>query len=252
MDQASQLRHLVLRAAWHRDSDGPPPRTLGVLGAQRGVGTTSITAALGRALVDQGERVVLIDADSVHSALAASCGLEVPSNYDPAIARTDIHEAIVRGPAGMQLVPGIWTDVAAVPSERTLTQLIRQFQQLGRHADLLLLDLGAAHSEIISAWHEAFESLLLVTTTEAPSVMDCYARIKQTLSGYGGRGLQLVVNQAADAAAAQHVATRVDRCCRRFLGFGLNPAAWVASGNVEEGLMPLAAELCRRGQRRAA
>src|SRR5688572_18594818 len=97
-DQASQLRHLVLRAARQRGAEvSPPPRIVAVLQARREQGVTTITAQLGRALVEQGARVVLIDADPQRRDLARHCGIEVPPTYNASVARQDIHEALLPG-----------------------------------------------------------------------------------------------------------------------------------------------------------
>src|SRR5215213_3710073 len=119
-DQASHLRHLVLRAARQLGAEGAlPPRIAAVLAAQRGLGTTTTAALLGRALVEQGARVVLVDADLQQRALAQACGITVPASYHAAAARQDIHETLLPLPGGLQIVPGIWED-GVQPLERVL------------------------------------------------------------------------------------------------------------------------------------
>jgi flagellar biosynthesis protein FlhG len=244
-DQASQLRHLVLRAARQREAESwPPPRMVAVLGARRGLGTTTIAAHLGQAIMEQGARVVLIDADLEHCDLATACGIaEVTNNYDPAIARQDIHEALFRAPGGVQVVPGVWDTVVNGPTEKNIHQLLRQFQQLGRHADVLVLDLSANGANLLPLFGDA-ESLLLVTTPDSDAVMETYTFIKQSLAERAGNGLELLVNQVRDEREATDVFHRVDRSCRRFLGFDIQYAGHVLAGsNVAESLATLAARL---------
>lgn len=245
-DQASQLRHLVLRAARQREAESlPPPRMVAVLGACRGMGTTTIAAHLGRAIMEQGARVVLIDADLEHRDLAAACGIgEATNDYDPATARQDIHEALFRAPGGVQVVPGVWDAASNTPTDKTTQQLLRQFQQLGRHADVLLLDLGASVSHLLPLFRESAESLLLVTTPNSSAVMETYTLIKQSLAERAGNGLELLVNQAHDEREATDVYHRVDRSCRRFLGFEIQYAGHVLAGSsIAESLATLAARL---------
>jgi flagellar biosynthesis protein FlhG len=228
-DQASQLRQLVLRAARQREAESlPPPRMVAVIEACRGLGATSIAAHLGRAMVEQGARVVLIGADLQHHGLAEACGVpEAASNYDPAIARHDIHEALFRAPGGVQIVPGVWDAETVLPSEKVTQQLLRQFQQLGRHADLLVLDLGASAATLLPAFDAAAEMLLLVTSPDAAAVMETYALIKKSLVARAGKGVELLVNLAESEREATEVYQRLDRSCRRFLGFGLEYAGHV-------------------------
>jgi flagellar biosynthesis protein FlhG len=243
-DQASHLRQLVLRAARQRGADAVlPPRIAAVLAAQSGLGTTTAAALLGRALVEQGARVVLIDADLQQRDLARACGITVPASYRAKVARQDIHEALLPLPGGLQIVPGVWED-AARPLERILQQLLQQFQQLGRHADLLVLDLGAVDAQILQSWREAVETFLLVTTPASSAVMDSYTLIKQSLAYRAGQGIELLVNKAADRAEALDVFGRVDRSCQRFLGFGVQLAGHLPAEAKVGDLNVIAARLC--------
>lgn len=251
-DQATQLRQLVLRAARQREADGlPPPRIAAVLAARPGCGVTAVAAGLGRALVEQGSRVVAIDADAQHRDLAGSCGVDVPATYDAAAARHDIHESLLRAPGGLQVVPGVWDDEGV--AAKAAQQLLRQFQQLGRHADWLVLDLGACSSDLLSQWSEAIQRFVIVATPDASVVMETYAMIKRSLEGRAGEGLELFVNQAADDAIAGDVLARVDRSCRRFLGLPIQFAGRAALGDdLSARLAGLAGRLCDRSVEQAA
>jgi flagellar biosynthesis protein FlhG len=214
-----------------------------VLAARSGLGATTTTALLGRALVEQGARVVLIDCDRQRRDLARTCGLSVPANYNPAVARQDIHEALLPLPGGLQIVPGVWEEEGK-PQDRVLQQLLRQFQQLGRHADLLVLDLGAVEAPILRAWRDAIETFLLVTTPASTAVMDTYTLIKQSLTHRAGQGIELLINKAGDRREAEDVFARVDRSCRRFLGFGVQLASHLAASPSAAELSGIAARLC--------
>ena len=242
-DQASHLRHLVLRAARLRGTEGaPPPRIVAVLAAREGLGATTAAAWLGQALADQGSRVVLIDCDRQQSDMAQRCDLAVPASYSAKVARQDIHEALLPLPGGLQIVPGVWEDNSK-PSERVLAQLLRQFQQLGRHADLLILDLGCVEADVLRAWRDAIETFLLVTTPASAAVMDTYTLIKRSLTHRAGQGLELLVNETAQRREADDVFLRVDRSCRRFLGFGIQLAGHLPKPAQVSDLNAIAARL---------
>jgi flagellar biosynthesis protein FlhG len=204
-----------------------------VLGAIRGLGVTTLTARLGRGLVEQGSRVVLIDADVRASELARVCKVaDVPASFDPEVVRRDIHEALFPAPGGLLLVPGVWG--SAAPTSKTLQQLMRQFQQLGRHAEWLLLDLGTPHPEVFRGWSEALSEVLVVSTPASPSVMDSYGLIKRLLAERRGSGVRLVVNRAQNEQQALDVFQRVNRSCRRFLGFEIEFAGHVDQESADD------------------
>lgn len=255
-DQAAHLRQLVLRAARQRGAETAlPPRIVAALAARSSQGTTTVAALLGRALAEQGARVVLIDCDRQQPDLARMCGLTVPASYSASVAYQDIHEVVLPAPCGLQIVPGVWAD-GSRPAERVLQQLLQQFQQLGRHADLLVLDLGAVETSVLQAWREAIETFLVVTTPASASVMDSYTMIKQSIAHRAGEGIELLVNQADGEREAADVFARVDRSCQRFLGFGVQLAGYLLHEAKVADLSAIAARLCEgpltTSERRAA
>lgn len=231
LDQAAELRKLVLRAMRETAAQaGPTPRLLAVAGGRERVGVTTVAVNLSVAMAMQGVRVILIDADGRRAGTAGLCGIaadDLPRQI--AGRRCDIHELLVRGPAGLQLVPGLWA--AQPPADgRDVAQqrLIHQFRLLGRHADIVLLDVGGVADDVAGRFWLAADEVILVTTTEPAAIMDTYAAVKR----YAGTlaplpTLQLLVNSAPDNEQAADVYRRVESSCRRFLGIPMAYLGWV-------------------------
>ena len=95
-------------------------------------------------------------------------------------------------------------------------RLQRQLSTLGRHADIVFLDLGSG--ELLRRFSATADDVLLVTTPDNVAVMDAYARIKTDLASASTRSLRLVVNLTADESQAADVYLRVENSCRKFLG----------------------------------
>jgi flagellar biosynthesis protein FlhG len=223
-DQASELRKLVLRAIREsQPSPGPPPRLILITGGQSGVGVTAVAVNLAVALADQGARIVLIDADAREPGVARLCGLDAQRTIaDVLVARRDIHEAMQLGPAGLQVIPGLWRpghepEVSSMALERLLLQITK----LGRHADSVLVDVGNGANDLVRRFSLAADDVIVVTTTDVASIMDAYARIKLTLSGQTPATISLLVNRAGSEQQAADVFQRIDLSCRRFLGHGI-------------------------------
>lgn len=245
IDQASQLRRLVLKSGRSlAGDDAVPPRTLVISGGKHGLGATTLAVNLAVSLAAHGSRIVLIDADLSRADVAAHCGLsDTISLADVLLGRRDIHEALQRGPGGIQVIAGTRTAEARnACSERALQRFWRQIQSLGRHADLVLIDAGNGPSEpTIRLWQEASE-VLLATTPDAVAVMDTYATIKTLLGRSAIRGpLRLIVNRADSAEVSADVHRRIDHSCQRFLRISLPLAGWIPSE-------PAALAALRRGQ----
>jgi MinD-like ATPase involved in chromosome partitioning or flagellar assembly len=113
-DQADELRQLVLRsAAAARHPAAPPPPLIVLHGAKGGVGTTSLAVNLAVSLARAGRRAVLVDADFHQPDATALCGLsDGDSVADVLAGRRTVHEVLQPGPAGIQVVPGLWAPSA--------------------------------------------------------------------------------------------------------------------------------------------
>lgn len=220
-DQATELRQLVQRAAREQLRErGPAPRLVVISGGKGGVGVTTLAVNLSVALAAQGARVVLVDADMHRADVAMLCGVAERGDLADVLSlRRDIHEVLVRGPGGIQLVPGLWAPNSRESfATRQQERLLAQLQSLGKHADLVLIDAGCGvHDSTRTFWSHA-ERIVMVTTSEAYSVMDTYATIKSLADVAGQRPISLLVNQQSDMTHAVDVHRRIDQSSRRFLG----------------------------------
>ncbi len=231
LDQATQLRRLVLKSGRTLGDDAaPPPRLVVVSSGKKGLGSTTLAVNLAVALAAHGSRAVLIDADLSGADVAASCGLTASVGIaDVLLGRKDIHEVLQRGPGGMQVVVGACTAEARnACNERALGRILRQIQSLGRHADVVLVDSGSGSGEATLRFWQAADEVLLVTTPDAVAVMDTYATVKTLLTRSAVQSpLRLVVNQADSEAVAADVHRRIDQSCQRFLGLSVSLAGWL-------------------------
>ena len=228
-DQADQLRALV-RAAGSRDA-GPasaPPQKLVVCGGKGGVGATTIAVNLSIALARAGGRVVLVDADMNRADVAPLCQLDARQTVaDVLSGRRTVHEVLHRGPAGIQVLPGLWS-ATGVPdcSPAAQDRLLSELDRLGRHADLVVLDVGSGLTHVVRRFWQAADRVLLVTTPDNIAVMDAYAAIKVLPAARSDLPIQLYVNQA-DAHQADELHRRINQACGRFLN-----RAFALGGNI--------------------
>jgi flagellar biosynthesis protein FlhG len=219
-DQADELRSLMLKVTrQHAALHGPPPKLIVLCGGKGGVGVTTLGVNLAVALAHQAARVVLVDADLYRADVATLCGVEDDGNIGDLLAGgRDIHEVLQRGPAGIQIVPGVWApDKPTELTEAAQRRLITQLCLLGRHAEMALVDTGSGSGESLRRFWQAADEVLLVTTPDDVSVMDAYASIKTRMPAKNRPSLRLIVNRATSPQQAVDVHRRIARSCRRFL-----------------------------------
>jgi flagellar biosynthesis protein FlhG len=199
------------------------PRFVAVAGAKGGVGTTSVAVNLAIALARDGRRTLLVDANRQRADVAAQCGLaDGPCLADVLAGRRSLHEAIQLGPTGIQVLPGQWGGPAAVDwSAAAQQRLVRDLRGLGPHADMILLDVGAAVDATARFFWRSADEVVLVTTPDSVSVMDAYAAVKAHFEASEPVRVASLVNQSTDSLAAQDAHVRLQRACRRFLGIDL-------------------------------
>lgn len=224
LDQATELRKLVLRSVREPPADGSPsPPLLVVCGGCSGVGVTTLSVHLAVALSGQGCRVVLVDADLHRPGVASACGLTGEAGIAEVLAaRRDIHEVLQPGPGGVQVVtgrasashPADWGEVAQ-------QRLLRQLKKLGRHADVIALDAGSGGHEVLRRFWHAADEVVLVTTPDPQAVMDAYAAIKRLAVANTAAVLRLLVNRATDSGMAKDVHQRICEASERFLELAL-------------------------------
>ncbi|MGM0488106.1 MAG: MinD/ParA family ATP-binding protein [Planctomycetota bacterium] len=221
LDQAAELRNLVSQTA--RETSQPVgfvPRLVVFSGGKGGVGVSTLAIHVAMALVDQGLRVVLVDADLYRADIAPLCNLSERGHVgDILSARRDIHEVLERGPGGILVVPGVWAPDHEIPfSQHAQHRFLKQIKSLGRHADMVLMDVGSASVETVHRFWGAADDVVLVTTPESTAVMDCYATVKSALgSGIVPNQIRLIVNKSSGEEGAD-VYRRLRQSAERFLG----------------------------------
>jgi len=234
VDQATELRRLVVQTAGETAAGaGPAPRLLVLSGGKGGVGVTTLAVNLSVALSRQGASVVLVDADLYRADVATLCGLDERGNVaDVLSARCAIHEVLQSGPAGIQVVPGLWAPgYPADYSETAQLRLLRQLRTLGRNADTVVMDVGNGGNEVLRRFWQAADDVLLVTTPDSMSVMDSYATIKRLATCEDRLTIRLVVNKASEQQVADDVYRRIDTSCQRFLGLRVDGLGYIPTAD---------------------
>jgi flagellar biosynthesis protein FlhG len=219
----------------HRAASGP--RLLVVSGGKQGVGATTLAINLAATLACDALRVVLVDADFARPGIAAQCGVSDAIGIGDVLAgRRTVHEAIQRGPAGLQIVAGLSAgQLRGSLPERISNRVLRQFRSLAPHADWVIIDCGHESHGLVAEFWSAAEHVLLVTSPDAVAVMDTYSLVKQLFARQQPTcELSLIVNQAEDQASAADVHRRIDQSCRRFLGMSLDYSAALPNDNAAQ------------------
>jgi flagellar biosynthesis protein FlhG len=198
------------------------PHLLAIGSGKGGTGKTLIAVSLAHALAQEGERVLLCDADLGLSNTAVHLGLErggdlagvlsgkraladaiVPAHGGSAARGFDVLAA----PAGS----GALADIGEDQAKRLIDTL-----RAAKNYDRVLLDLGAGVDATTMHFAAAACDALLVLTPDPASLADAYAFAK-LLRRRGAKLPFVVVNMAANDSEARRTSGALGMTCQAFL-----------------------------------
>ena len=205
-----QSKHSVLK---------PEPRVIAVTSGKGGVGKTNFVANVGICLAEQGNRVLLLDADIGTANLDVLLGISPQFFlYEVMRGERSLEEVVVIGPGGIKLIPGAagfheMSYLEAVRKEH-LEQKLGEFTQ---EADFLFIDTGAGISKSVLSFISVASEVIVVVTPEPTSLADAYLMIKLICRFNLSQRIYLVVNMAASVFEANQTADKIKNVSRQFL-----------------------------------
>jgi flagellar biosynthesis protein FlhG len=230
LDQALELRRL---AAERRETQTAPAavsgassprlRILAVTSGKGGVGKTNFTINFALALAERGERVAILDADLGMANVNVALGMAVRATvHDVVLGRRTLAEVAVDGPGGVKVIPGgSGVSELANLGHEGRTRLVEGLAEVGRFADVLLVDTAAGISANVLAFACAADTVIVVTVPEPPAIADAYGMMKALYHQRREADVRLVVNRCMRPFEGKAVFQKLDLVAQRFLGASL-------------------------------
>ena len=219
-DQAEKLRALIHRASPAAAALNRELPLIVVSGGRAGVGATTVALNLAAVLADRGERALLVDAAEQRNDLIEPAGIrrEIDNTLCEVLAgKCSAREAIVAGPAGVQLIPNRWRPRSSPDFSRRAQQLLLgELESLEREFDFMVVDAGRGSTPWTKRLWNRAKLILLVTTPDDAAVLDSYAALKLGVADAVQLPVRLLVNQA-EAYEAADAHRRMENACQRFL-----------------------------------
>lgn len=216
MDQAHNLRQLVRRAPRRPNQLA---RVFAVSSGKGGVGKTSTSVNLAIALAAQNKRAVVLDADLGLANVEVLMGLNSFHNLQHVIdGEKTIMEIVVKGPGGIEIVPGT-SGLAKLadlgpPARQNILDGLKELQE---QVDYIIIDTMAGIGQNAVSFCAAADEVLVVTTPEPSSIVDAYALIKSVYQIRNDAVFRLVINMVANHQQALAVMTNLSRVAQRYL-----------------------------------
>ena len=217
-DQASPLRRLAGLNRFKR-TPAPQLRTLAVTSGKGGVGKTNLVVNLSLELIRAKRRVLLIDADLGLANVDVILGLAPRYSISDVLSgNKSINDVLVRGPGGLQILPGASgvSELSALSTDEKLL-LLQQLDSVESLADTVIVDTAAGISDMVLYFNIAVQERIVVATGEPTSLTDAYALIKVLYTRHQEKRFKLVVNNVRDAMEAKQVYRKMSTAAQHFL-----------------------------------
>lgn len=203
---------------------GKGARITAITSGKGGVGKTFVSANLAAALVRQGERVLVLDAD------LGLANLDVVLNLFPKLTLHDVftgeavlEDAILPAPGGFSVLlagSGMIEYSRLTPEVRD--KLHEVIEQVRPRYDHVLLDTGAGISDVVLYTVSLADELVVVATPEPTSLTDAYATIKVIAGNQPPRPMRLIVNQTRRHGEGRAVCHQLQQVVDRYVSPGLS------------------------------
>ncbi len=214
-DQAAGLRRITRPR---------PVRVVAVASGKGGVGKTNVSVNLAMSLVNNGKKVMLMDADLGLGNVDVLLGVHPRYNLSHVVTGVcSLEEALVQGPGGLRIIPassGVQQMAMLSPAEHA--GLIRAFSELSQQVDVLLIDTAAGIADSVISFSRAAQEVIVVVCDEPASVTDAYALIKLLNREHGVYRFHVLANMAQSAQQGRDVFDKINKVSDRFLDVTLD------------------------------
>lgn len=200
-----------------------PVKVVAVTGGKGGVGKTNISVNLAIALAELRRRVVLMDADLGLANVDVMLGLHARYTLaDVLNGSKSIKDVLVRGPAGMHIVPASsGVQQMATLSSQEHAALIYAFSEISDQLDVLMVDTAAGISDTVVSFLRASQEVIVVVCDEPSSITDAYALIKLMNTEHGMFRFRVIANMTRSTQEGINLFNKLNNTCERFLDASL-------------------------------
>ena len=201
------------------DSNPSITTVIGIASGKGGVGKSTVAVNLALALSSQGKNTALLDADLGLANAQILLGLNAPYNVGDILSeRKTVNEVLIKGPEGMNLIPGASGDPSlANISPIIATSLIERIKKEIIGLEILIIDCAAGLAESNLAFLDSCDLRIIIVQDEPASIADCYGVIKLESKKNRMKHLFVLPNRVKNQKEGKTLFDKMNTVCMKFL-----------------------------------
>jgi flagellar biosynthesis protein FlhG len=194
-------------------------KTVAICSGKGGVGKTALACSIAAIIAGDQKRVLLFDGNLGLPNCDVYSGVEVGCTLGHIVRDgRELRDAVVPTKAGFDLISGGsgWKELAQLEGAE-IDALVGDLMVLADTYDHVLIDCAPGVGNRVFPFLRASQGLMVVTTSEAASLMDGYALLKNAWDVNPSLSAGLVVNHVGSPAQGRGVASEVQGIVGQFL-----------------------------------
>lgn len=194
-----------------------------VASGKGGVGKTLFSINFAIEAKALGKKILLMDADLGLANVHIMAGVYPEHDLmDVMNSKKDIKDIIVKGPGGIDIIPGASGIFQLSNMTHNRRQgLVQQLTELEDKYDLIIIDTEAGISHNVIKFISIADRVVIVTTPDLTALADAYATIKVVVSKKANDNIGVVVNRVKSASEANMIFRKISMAADKFLDFKL-------------------------------
>lgn len=208
-------------------------RVISFTSGKGGVGKTNSLINIGLALVNEGRRVLILDADLGLANVDILLGLTPKYTLEDLLYnQKNIEDIIIESENGLSVIPagsGVLSLLNLDANKKSL--IISEVERIAKDYDYLLIDTGAGISDDVLFFNTVAMEVVCVINSEPTSLTDTYSLIK-VLSQRGEKDFSILVNNVKNETEAKNAYKKLFMAVEKFLRVKLKYVGFIPSDPI--------------------
>jgi len=204
-------------------SDSYVPEIIAITSGKGGVGKSLISLNIAILLSQLKKKILLVDADLHLGNLTFLLGVRPKFTISDAIQRQiPLQEIIIKGPAGVDILPASSADLELLKNSSTVFQRLQDsFSKFESNYDMVLVDTAAGIAQNVLSFVLGGDKIIVLVTPDPAAIADAYGIMKVIRQNNSTTPIMMVANMVTSDDEGESLYNKMNLMVHRFLDCNL-------------------------------